>query len=104
MLAYATDQRQHLAPMSQNLLHGALAWRLVGTPANEGGPVTESPRAHVVVLDLDDELWGKWLPFGGSLGAPPARTARRLSGKPRWPDQSLDLRKQCLAFLDAEGG
>jgi len=40
-----------------NLVHGALARRLVGPPAEKGCTVPESAAGEMIVFHFDDELW-----------------------------------------------
>ena len=73
------------------LVHRALARRLVGPAAEQPGAVAEAAAGDLVVEHLDDELGLERLPFGRALGRPAARAARRVAGEARRLDQRLEL-------------
>src|SRR5688572_10573836 len=82
-----------------DLLHRALARRLVRAPAKEGRAVTEAAAAEVVVADFDDELGVERLPFGAALRAPAARAAGRVAGEAGRLDELLEpLRERGLVL------
>jgi hypothetical protein len=69
--------------VSAKLFEGALRGRLIGAPAQEPSAVAKATRSDVVVPDLDDQFRTQRLPFGGTLGAPPAWTPWRVTGETR---------------------
>ncbi len=64
--------------------------------------MAEAAAGEVIVLHLDDELRRERLPFRRALCAPSAGPARRLSGKPRLPDELLQLGGELRALFRRE--
>src|SRR5438477_11133143 len=72
-----------------DLVDGALLGRLVRTPAQQSGAMSKALAGEVIVADFNHEFWLKRHPFGGTLGHPAARTARRIAGEARRTHQRL---------------
>src|SRR5687768_14440565 len=57
----------------------------------------------MIVTDFGDERVAQRLPIGGTVVAPPARSARRLSGEARRLDQRLEPRRQRVFLARRQG-
>src|SRR5438874_9554441 len=72
-----------------HLVHRALARSFVRAPAQESCAVSKPAAGKVIIADFHDNFWRDWLPFGGALRAPTARSSRRVAGETGWFSQSL---------------
>lgn len=57
--------------LGSQLLHEALARRLVGPPPQEFGAVSKAPGGDMVVADFRDQFGSKRAPFARAFAAPP---------------------------------
>src|SRR5512146_424473 len=90
--------------LGRQLLVSALFRVFVGTPANDRSPMTETSARDLIVAHFDDELRLQRLPLAGTLGVPPARTARRIPGEARRLDQPLKVSRQLVPLLCGNRG
>jgi hypothetical protein len=77
------------ARLMLDLLEGALSGGLIGAPAQKHGAMPEAIAGDLIVAHFDDHLRPQWLPFGGALGVPSARTSRCRTGEAGRQDQPL---------------
>lgn len=88
-----------------DLLECALARCFVWPPPQEFCSVPEAVASDMVEANLDDQLRLYRLPFTAALGAPTARTARRLAGETRPVAQLLEfLGKSGTLVIGDSGG
>src|SRR5947207_10154830 len=87
----SSQQAECGAIFALHLLHGAVARRFFGAPAQEFGAVAKAAASEVIELNLSDELGIERLPFGRTLGAPAARTSGSISGEARRLHHLLEL-------------
>src|SRR5438094_5806148 len=87
-----------------HLVHGALARRLVRTPAQELGAVAEPAAREMIVADLHHQLRRERLPLARALRAPPTRTPWRAAGEARGLDEPREHGHEPLALLRGQGG
>src|SRR5438552_13545910 len=99
------EQRERVRAFLFDLIHRALARRLVRAPPHQPRAVPEAVAAEMIVTNLDDELGPERLPFAGAFGRPAAGAARRLAGEAWRLDQPFQFFRQGLAFarLDVRG-
>ena len=85
-----------------DLVHRALARRLVGTIADDLRPVAKTSAREMIVGHLDDDFRIDRFPFARAFGAPTARTAGRVAGKSRRFPERFELFRQCRALARFE--
>src|SRR5947209_950916 len=73
------------------LIQRALSRCLVQAPAQDGGAVTKTFAAEMIVTHLDDQLRPQRAPLRGTLGGPAAWAARRVAGESWWADQRFEF-------------
>ena len=93
-LAHAANSSAELrrAKLGRELVEGALARRLVGTPAQEAGAVAEAAAGDLVVADFDHQLRAAAAAIRRARSGPAARPARRVAGEAGRADQCFELR------------
>jgi hypothetical protein len=69
------------------LIECALSWRLIRPPTYEVGAVPEPVAGHMIITDLDHQLWPQRLLFGRPFHTPGAGPARGITREARWGDQ-----------------
>ena len=86
------------------LIHAALFWRFIRSPADKRRSVAEAIAGHLIISDLYDKLRPKRMPLTFPAIIPPAGAARRLAGKTWSLDQCLELGGQAsLVFVGQRG-
>jgi hypothetical protein len=95
----------YLAMLGQlDLGEQALGGGLVGTPADEVGPVPKTIFGDMVVGDFDDQPGRERLPFRAAPRAPAAGSARRVAGESGRADELFQLARERGLILIREGG
>ena len=85
-----------------DLVHLALARRLVGTIADDLCSMPKSFASKMIVRDFDDDPRIDRFPFAGSFRAPTARTPGRVAGKSRRFPECFELFRQRRTFARFE--
>src|SRR6266849_4879768 len=87
----------------RDLIHRALLWRLVGTPAQYFRPVPKATAGEMIVSNFDNDFWVDWFPFAAAFRAPATRSAGCIAGKTRRFAQSFEFSRQLPAIARFEG-
>src|ERR1051326_1604220 len=86
------------------LIHTALPWSLVRTPADQFGAMTKTAAGEVIVAHLDDQFRPKRFPFRGPFSGPAAGSARRVAGETGRFNEWREFCKQRFALRRFEPG
>src|SRR5207244_7164513 len=98
------QQRERFALAMLDLVHGALAWHFVGTPAQDFRSMPKTPAGEMIICDFDHDLRSDRFPLASPLRTPTTRAARRVTCESRWFSQRLEFFCQSAAVACFKGG
>src|SRR5262249_20552390 len=90
------QELREICLLLRELVHGALARRFVGPPAQKFRSVAETVSGKMVVANLDHELRFQRLPLRRAAGGPSAWTVGRAAGDSRRRAESLEFQRERL--------